>query len=224
MSDLHGDRKKAVVINTNQMDWQESPAPGVWRKRLELRGDSEKGMVTSIVRFDPGCGFPMHDHPMGEEVLVLEGDFSDHSGTCNKGTFTLLPTGSRHAPSTQNGCTLFVKLCQYAGEGRPTVKIDTTSDEEWETTQPGRRKRDLFNHPDYPENIRLSRLDPGTRIDMHSHDGGEEVFVIEGELYDDDGRYPAGTWMRFPDGSSHAPATDTGCLLFVKTGHLGAKG
>ena len=66
MSDLHGDRSKAAIVDTNALDWQASPSPGVWRKRLELVGDTEKGMVTSIVRFDPVAGFPLHDHPMGE--------------------------------------------------------------------------------------------------------------------------------------------------------------
>jgi len=221
MSDLHGDRTRTVVINTNQMAWQASPAPGVWRKRLERVGDTEKGMVTSIVRFDPGCGFPEHGHPLGEEVLVLEGGFEDRYGTCSTGTYTLLPNGSYHAPVSAQGCTLFVKLCQYAGNGRTEVKIDTARAEDWEQTQPGRRKLALYSDPEHPESARLSRLDPGTRVDHHRHEGGEEIFVIEGELRDENGRYPAGTWMRFADGTEHAPWTDTGCLLYVKVGHLG---
>lgn len=221
MSDLHADRRKTVVIDTNQMDWQASPAPGVWRKRLELIGDTEKGMVTSVVRFDPGCGFPEHDHPFGEEVLVLDGVFADAFGEYPAGTMTLLPTGTRHRPWTKTGCTLFVKLCQYAGSDRPTRRIDTSDPAGWRPTWPGREVFDLFDEPGHAESIYLSRLAPGAEAPHHMHEGGEEVFVVSGELADENGRYRAGTWMRFPDGSSHRPRSDGGCLLYVKTGHLG---
>lgn len=222
MPSLHADRSKPVVIDTNQMEWQASPAPGVWRKRLELVGDAEKGMVTSVVRFDPGCGFPAHDHPLGEEVLVLDGVFADEFGEYPAGTMTLLPTGSRHEPVTADGCTLFVKLCQYAGEDRPMRRTDTRNPDGWRQTYAGREVFDLFDEPGWPEKIRLSRLAPGTEVPHHVHEGGEEVFVVSGELADEHGRYRAGTWMRFPDGSSHRPWTESGCLLYVKTGHLGS--
>ncbi|WP_417514699.1 cupin domain-containing protein [Minwuia sp.] len=222
MSDLHGNRGKSVVINTNQMEWQASPSEGVWRKRLELIGDTEKGMVTSIVRFDPGAGFARHDHPLGEEVLVLEGTFADEHDSYPKGTWTLLPNNTPHAPKTEAGCTLLVKLCQYAGNHRPAYRKDTTEQTGWRESAPGRLRFDLYDDEDHPEKIYLSRLAPGTRVQHHTHDGGEEVFVIEGEIHDDDGRYPAGTWLRLADGSSHAPRTDTGCLLYVRSGHLKA--
>ncbi|HET6398841.1 MAG TPA: cupin domain-containing protein [Candidatus Thermoplasmatota archaeon] len=41
----------------------------------------------------------------------------------------------------------------------------------------------------------------------HTHVGGEMYYVLQGETYDDDGTYPAGTlvWMR--PGSRHLPKT-----------------
>ena len=29
-----------------------------------------------------------------------------------------------------------------------------------------------------------------------------------------------GSWLRLPPGSSHGPRSETGCLLYVKQGHL----
>jgi len=55
---------------------------------------------------------------------------------------------------------------------------------------------------------------------MHGHPGGEEVFVLEGALADEDGVYPKGTWVRMPAGSTHAPWSEDGALLWVKAGHL----
>lgn len=222
MTDLHGDRSRSVVVDTTTMDWQPSPMPGVWRKRLERVGDTEKGMVTSMVRFAPGAAFSDHEHPMGEEVLVLDGTFADEHGSYPKGSFTLLPGGSRHHPVTPEGCTLFVKLCQYPGADRPTRRLDSTDARAWVETGPGRRRFVIFDEPGWPEKIYLSRLAPGVRIPHHDHGaGGEELFVIEGEIADENGHYRAGTWLRLAPGSTHAPYSDSGCLLYVKTGHMG---
>lgn len=70
---------RPVVIDTNKVDWQQSPRPGVWRKLL-AREEAERGHATSIVRYDPGAAFATHGHPLGEEILVLAGTFSDEHG------------------------------------------------------------------------------------------------------------------------------------------------
>src|SRR3546814_2278419 len=66
-------------MDTAAMDWQASPSPTVWRKRLDLV-DGEFSRVTSIVRYDPSSSFRAHGHPQGEEILVLDGVFSDEHG------------------------------------------------------------------------------------------------------------------------------------------------
>ena len=45
-------------------------------------------------------------------------------------------------------------------------------------------------------------------------------FCHDGSIADEDGHYPTGTWFRLPEGSRHAPFSDEGCTLYVKTGHL----
>ena len=56
----------------------------------------------------------------------------------------------------------------------------------------------------------------GSRFAAHRHDLGEEFLVLEGVFADEQGRYPAGTYVRNPPGSSHSPYSDEGCVLFVK--------
>ena len=63
-----------------------------------------------MVRFDPGARFPRHAHPDGEEILVLDGVFSDETGDYPAGSHLLNPDGTSHAPWSGLGCTLFVKL------------------------------------------------------------------------------------------------------------------
>ena len=45
---------------------------------------------------------------------------------------------------------------------------------------------------------------------------------MEGELIDELGRYPAGTWIRSPDMSQHNPYVEEDTLIWVKVGHLPA--
>lgn len=62
----------------------------------------------------------------------------------------------------------------------------------------------------------LVRFGPSSFFPHHVHGGGEEFFVIEGELSDENGTYPTGTYLRDPVGSEHTPCTKQGCIIFVK--------
>jgi anti-sigma factor ChrR (cupin superfamily) len=62
----------------------------------------------------------------------------------------------------------------------------------------------------------LVRFAPGSDFPFHVHGGGEEVFILDGVFEDEHGRYPAGTYLRDPVGTAHAPFTKEGCTLFVK--------
>ena len=104
---LNMDLSERVVIDTRQQTWVASPMPGVWRKPL-AREDAERGHATSVVRYDPGSRFSAHDHPGGEEILVLSGTFSDHTGDYRAGTYFRNPVGFRHAPFSDEGCELLV--------------------------------------------------------------------------------------------------------------------
>lgn len=66
----------------------------------------------------------------------------------------------------------------------------------------------------------IVRYAPGSRFARHTHDLGEEIFVLDGVLEDESGSYPAGTYIKNPPGSSHAPGSATGCTLFVKLRHM----
>ncbi|HEY9690016.1 MAG TPA: cupin domain-containing protein, partial [Coleofasciculaceae cyanobacterium] len=108
---LHADLNQRIAIDTNELPWIDSPTPGVQRRMLDRDGD-EVARATSIVRYGPGSAFPTHTHGGGEEFLVLEGVFSDESGDYPAGTYVRNPIGSAHAPRSEEGCTIFVKLWQ----------------------------------------------------------------------------------------------------------------
>lgn len=207
-----------VAIETQAQDWVASPKAGVWRKRL-ARQETESGHATSIVRYDPGAAFSAHDHPKGEEILVLEGVFSDETGDYSAGTYLRNPEGFRHAPFSKQGCILLVKLHQFLPDDLKTVRIDTRSSA-WLPGQGGLQVLPLHQHQS--EQVALVRWPAGEKFQQHIHPDGEEIYVLEGELIDEDGRYPAGTWLRNPPASRHQPYVEIDTLIWVKTGHLSA--
>ena len=153
--------------------------------------------------------------------LVLEGVFSDEHGDYPAGTFLMNPHGSRHSPRSEPGCTLFVRLRQYPGSNRPRLVEYTRAESRWHPgLVDGLRVRPLYAQGGYPENVALVRWAPGTHFQRHTHWGGEEILVLEGEFGDEHGRYPEGTWIRSPHGSQHTPFSAKGCLIYVRVGGL----
>ena len=213
---LNMDFNQRVVINTQALDWVESPLAGVWRKPL-ARQDAERGHATSIVRYEPGSSFSSHDHPLGEEIFVLEGVFSDETGDYPAGSYLRNPEGFRHAPFSKGGCTLFVKLHQFQMDDDNKVQIDTKNSP-WFPGQGNLKVMPLHSH--HGESVALVHWPAGERFAPHVHAGGEEIYVIHGEFMDEYGRYPAGTWIRNPHMSKHFPFVEEDTLILVKTGHL----
>ncbi len=62
----------------------------------------------------------------------------------------------------------------------------------------------------------IVRYEAGSKFPTHNHPYGEEIFVLDGVFSDEHGDYPAGTYLRNPAGTSHAPFSKEGCTLFVK--------
>ncbi|WP_404472668.1 cupin domain-containing protein [Vreelandella venusta] len=63
----------------------------------------------------------------------------------------------------------------------------------------------------------LVRYAPNSQFSRHTHDGGEEILVLEGVFADEHGRYPAGSYLRNPIGTGHTPQIgEEGALILVK--------
>ena len=213
---LNMDFSQPVAINTSEMDWEASPSAGVWRKPL-AREAAEHGHTTSVVRYDAGSSFSPHQHPLGEEILVLDGVFSDEHGDYPAGTYLRNPPGSSHSPGSEPGCVLLVKLDQFDPEDSTTLRIDTSANS-WLDAE---GKVGIMPLHDFDnESVALQKWPVDARLRMHQHYGGEEVFVVSGCMYDEYGEYPAGTWIRSPHRSEHCPYVEEETIIWIKTGHL----
>ena len=214
---LNMDRTIRVAIETANLPWQDSPSAGVSRKKLE-REAAETGQVTSVVRYDPNSHFSAHQHPLGEEIFVLNGIFEDEHGQYPAGTYLRNPPGTSHSPGSTPGCDLLVKLNSFDPDDKQPVCIQTQNTDWRPGLVSGLSVMPL--HSFGTQHSALVRWAPGTVFKPHVHPGGEEVFVLEGIFSDEQGSYPTGTWLRNPPYSQHHPFTQDGCTIFVKTGHL----
>lgn len=216
MQSLNMDLTQRVVVHSAEQAWLGSRAEGVLRKPLE-REAVESGRTTSLVQFMPGSAFPQHAHPQGEEIFVLEGVFSDERGDYPAGSYLRHPPGSAHAPFSKEGCVLFVKLDQFQPEDTQTLAINTHQ-QAWHAGHGGLKVMGL--HQFATEHSALVWWPAGEVFQPHTHYGGEEIFVLEGEFMDEHGRYPKGSWLRSPHASRHHPYVEQDTLIWVKTGHL----
>ncbi len=134
------------------------------------------------------------------------------------GSYLRNPPGSQHAPFSTEGCVLFVKLDQFAPLDGEEVRLTPVRRAGCPAWYP------VSLHAAARVRERTFRTRPlGARhyFNRHRHWGGEEILVLEGVFQDERGSYPAGTWLRSPHLSEHKPFSTEGCVIYVKTGHLG---
>ena len=236
--DLNSDLTKMIWIKTEkEMEWNRSAATAkVERKRFFRAGPQESGAVTSMVRFLPNASFPLHPHPQGEEIFVLNGKFIDERGIHGPGVFLFNPEGFQHSPSTdEDGNLILVRLRQY-----PNVKnlpprcqkaIDTNA-MPWIWKSNGVFEKVLYptnvnddddhNQNDYPERQWLEKWE-NNNSEMKSINvdyGGLEIFVVKGSFMDSlsDSTFDQYDWLRFPPNTKLNIQSPNGCILLCKSG------
>ncbi len=215
-NNLNADYRKQIVLNHHDLDWVGSTQAGVEHRMLDSIG-AEAAKATTIVRYQPGSKFESHTHEFGEEMLVLEGAFSDENGDYPAGTYMMNPPGSSHAPRSNDGCVIFVKLGHLGTDQQQREIVDTQTAQWYQGMVPGLTVMPLMRQG---LGSTLVRWAPKTYFNPHKHFGGEEIFVVNGVFEGEHGRYPSGSWIRSPHMSAHKPFSEEGCTIFVKTGHL----
>lgn len=214
---INADFSRRVVIATAALPWVPSPQAGVDRRLLDRIG-AEVARATSIVRYARASEFPAHVHALGEEFLVLDGIFSDEFGDYPAGTYVRNPPGSRHAPRTAPGCTIFVKLRQMLPTEQTRLVVDTTQ-ARWERGEADGHAR-LALYATDAETVTVERLSAGAQLAATICAGGEEILVLDGTLSDEHGVYASGTWIRNPAGFRRGYASARGATFWAKRGHL----
>ncbi|WP_254696456.1 cupin domain-containing protein [Cobetia marina] len=215
---LNADFSQRASITPDHYQWVPSPQGGVERMMLDRIGE-EKARATSLVRYAPDSRFSAHEHPQGEEILVLSGTFTeDGVRDFPAGWYLRNPPDSRHTPSSTDGCVIFVKLRQMPSEEHEAVRINTRDPANWHE-QDGREICPLYTSA--TEQVSLQRLAPHAELPLLVNTGGAELLVLEGCLHPGHGSCPAGSWLRLPASEPLAlSAGAEGATFYLKTGHL----
>jgi quercetin dioxygenase-like cupin family protein len=213
---LNDDLNIRTAIHAARMDWTPSPAKGVDRRMLYRVGD-EVARATSLVRFAPNSKFPLHTHGGGEEILVLEGVFSDETGDYGAGSYLRNPPGTAHAPSSEPGCVLFVKLWQFNADD--DASIIRRPGEAAVAPEAGRTASVLlFESPS--ERVQIQTWPPHADI-ARSNPEGLELLVLSGSFKQGGETFTPLSWLRLPPPQPlRARSGPAGVRLWTKFGPL----
>ena len=212
---INADFTQPALVHPQQHQWVASPQAGVERIMLDRTG-AERGRATSIVRYAPDSRFPHHQHPEGEEILVLSGVFSEGDHHYPQGWYLRNPAGSGHAPHSAEGAVIFVKLGHLSpapnAPAGDSLRINTHDTACW-ATEGEHAACELYRDAD--EHTRLLRLAPHRQLPLLAT-RQTEAFVIQGSLQGATGELPERGWLRLPPGAVaawHAGAQGATVLL-----------
>jgi quercetin dioxygenase-like cupin family protein len=99
------------IFRGSEIDWQPLDEPGVSGIYVKsLMYDAEaKRFPTILLKFDAGARYPVHNHPAGEEIYVIEGDIHLGKDHLFAGDYIYTAPGNIHAVRTDGGCIVLLK-------------------------------------------------------------------------------------------------------------------
>ena len=92
---------------------------------------------------------------------------------------------------------------------------DLQERDDWQPFRPGVTAHWFYREADDGPSAVLLRYEAGARVAEHEHVGYEHLFVLEGDQFDEDGSYPAGSFVIHPPGTRHAPGSVNGCVALL---------
>ena len=82
-------------VKVAELPWEKSAIyPGIETKTLLV--DPASGLLSMMMRLQPGAKIPDHEHVLIEQTYVLEGALVCGEGVCEAGEYVWRPAGSRH--------------------------------------------------------------------------------------------------------------------------------
>jgi anti-sigma factor ChrR (cupin superfamily) len=84
--------------------------------------------------------------------------------------------------------------------------------------QPGERPGEMIRSlVDDPRGYRtmLVRVAPGPLGELHAHDQIEQIYVMDGDFFDDDASYGPGDFVLRMPGTMHRAGSKKGCTMFI---------
>ncbi len=128
------------LVKPDELGWQDIRYPGCKVKTLLF--DPESGLLTALVKMEPGAELPDHEHALIEQTYVLEGRLVDKDGPdagleVGPGEFVWRPAGSRHSAWAPEG-GLMLAVFQipnkfFEADGRVVDMVGNDWETKWGT-------------------------------------------------------------------------------------------
>ncbi len=164
----------------------------------------------------PPCEQLLFDTNIHNDFYILQGGLTGRAGpNYTRGAF-FSPGADKTFMAGPEGARVFA----YQGRGTPSCEHAAIMPGQLEWRTGGTLGMKVASLMGAGHELMLVAWAPGTRMRLHHHPRGEEIFVLQGELHDQLGRYPAGTWQRLHPGMGHAPYAEMDTLILLRNGHL----
>ena len=97
----------------------------------------------------------------------------------------------------------------------PIAGTTTVKAADWVAgAQPGECAKPLVDDPAGYRTL-LSKVPPGPLGAMHAHDTIEQIYVIDGDFYDDEASYGPGDFVLRMPGTMHRAGSREGCTMLL---------
>lgn len=95
------------VLRAGAGDWKATEYPGIFSKLLFL--DKNTGLITSLMKIEPGATYPSHRHSVEEQTYVIVGDLKIGGIHLDAGDYSTAEPGTTHGIITsERGCVALV--------------------------------------------------------------------------------------------------------------------
>ena len=119
-------------VSVTDLPWEDTNMEGIQIKTLVF--DKASGLVTCLMKVEPGCGLPDHTHALIEQTYVLEGSLVCAEGECKAGDYVWRPSGSRHKAWCPDGglmIAIFQVPNKFHKEQGEVDLVNQNWDENW---------------------------------------------------------------------------------------------
>ncbi len=116
---MSDDDLRSRYVQVDGVPWTPTEHSGVEMKILFEEPSS--GLLTALVRLQPGASLPLHEHTAIEQSYVIEGGMVDDEGDVTAGNFVWRPAGSRHSVRCPDGALVlafFQKPNRFLGDAK----------------------------------------------------------------------------------------------------------
>ncbi len=237
MNPVNEDFSERVVSLPQYSLWRATEVNGIHLRVLEYIPGT-KPRLTAQLRLDPEYSPAMLGDNPDLEILMQRGELESDAGVYPAGLYLRLPlTGDEHLQTLNLRCLpgksgtsasndnakepalLYLAAGQMLISDAEQRRMNTYDESRW-LPGPADGTEVMPLHGHGTGNVMLIRWTQRASFRPGLDPMGDEVLVLNGVLYDDDGDYPAGSWIRNPVEAWQSWSAEAGTVVYYKNGHF----